>query len=124
MGEANVAGRVGLAAAVREYVADGPERVAERLDEIGEQTRAALAGVRGWEVLAGQVGPITAVRPTAGQDVSQVRERLLAEHRILTTASLPWRAPLEPVDGWLRVSPHVDLTEGDLVSLAMALSDA
>jgi len=124
VGEANVAGRAGLATAVTEYVDAGPGHVMQRLDEVGEQTRTAIAGLTGWEVLPGQVGPITAIRPTAGQDVVQVRERLLAEHGILTTASLPWRAPLELAEGWLRVSPHVDVTEAALVALARALPDA
>jgi pyridoxal 5-phosphate dependent beta-lyase len=123
-GEANVAGRAGLATAVAEYVEDGPQLVADRLDEVGEQTRSALAGVRGWAVVPGQTGPITALRPTGGQDVVCARERLRADHGILTTASLPWRAPLELDEGWLRVSPHVDLTEAALVALAEALPEA
>lgn len=124
VGEANIAGRVGLGVALDEYVADGPEPIAARLDEVGAQTRQMLAGVRDWQVVPGQDGPISAIRPTEGQDVLGVRERLLREHRILTTASLPWRAPLEEMEGWLRVSPHVDATEAQLERLATVLSDA
>ncbi len=124
VGEANIAGRAGFAVAVTEYVEDGPELVAARLDEVGKLTRAALGETRGWEVLPGQTGPITAIRPTAGQDVLLERARLLADHHILTTATLPWRAPLEPIDGWLRISPHVDLTAEQLELLVRALGNA
>lgn len=122
--EAHVAGRVGLAQAVAELLEAGPERVAARLAEVGDATREALADVPSWQVVAGQVGSITALRPTAGQDVVRTRQRLLDDHGILTTASLPWRAPLELDQAWLRVSPHVDVTEADLTTLARALAEA
>jgi pyridoxal 5-phosphate dependent beta-lyase len=122
--EAHVAGRVGLANAVREYLSDDPARVIARLAEVGRQTREALRDVAGWAV----VGPaeagsaITALRATAGQDVRAARARLIAEHGIVTTAALPARAPADMREPLLRVSPHVDCTPGDLERLARALA--
>ena len=126
--EAHVAGRVGLAAAVSEFLAADPAAVRARLAEVGRQTRAALAAVPGWEVVPEAVGAdpasgsaITALRPLAGQDVAAVRGRLLAEHQIVTTAALPVRAPREMTGPLLRVSPHVDCVPEDLQRLAAAL---
>lgn len=120
--EAHVAGRVGLAAAVAELVAGGPEQRAADLDAVGRRTREAVGDVPGWEVVPGQSGPITALRPVAGQDVGAVRARLLDRNGILITAVLPWRAPFELTEGSLRVSPHVDVADADLERLAAALS--
>jgi pyridoxal 5-phosphate dependent beta-lyase len=122
--EANVAGRVGLCTAVREYVALGPAAVATRLAEVGRATRAALAGLRGWTVVDGDTaaGAITALRPTAGADVAATRARLLDRHAILTTASDAVRAPLELREPLLRISPHVDCTEEALARLRHALT--
>ncbi len=121
--EANVAGRVGLANAVREYLELGPERVAQRLDEVGTLTRESLVELDGWTVVDGRPGSgaITALRPAAGQDVVVTRERLLAEHGILTTACREVRAPRDSVGPLLRVSPHVDCTPEDLGRLRAAL---
>ncbi len=123
-GEANIAGRVGLATAVREYLADGPARVRRRLADVGRLTRAALAGVPGWQVAdpAGVPSAITALRPAAGQDVSAVRARLLTGHGIVTTAEHPARAPREMTGPLLRISPHVDCTGADLALLRAALA--
>jgi len=121
--EAHVAGRVGLASAVTAFLTSGPGPVAGELEAVGRRTREALAGVRAWEVLPAQTGPITAVRPRAGQDVGAVRTRLLERHGILTTAILPWRAPLEPAVGWLRLSPYADVPDADLERFAAALAD-
>ncbi len=87
--EANVAGRVGLGTAVAEYLAAGPAAVQERLAAVGRQTRQLLADVPGWSVAGRADAPsaITALRPEAGQDVAAVRERLLAEHGIVTTTA-------------------------------------
>jgi hercynylcysteine S-oxide lyase len=132
--EAHVAGRIGLATAVSEFIAAGPAAVWARLAEVGRQARAALAAVPGWEVVPEAVGvqtagleavpgsAITALRPLAGQDVVAVRARLLAEHQIVTTAALPVRAPREMTGLLLRVSPHVDCTPEDLKLLAAALA--
>lgn len=122
--EAHVAGRVGLATAVRELLTDGPATVRERLGEVGRRTRAVLADVPGWTVVdaADAPGAITALRPTAGQDVVAERRRLLADHRILTTAATTARAPRDMAVPLLRISPQVDCTEADLERLAGALA--
>ena len=52
----------------------------------------------------GATGALVRLRPTAGQDVATVRDRLLDEHRILATACLPWRAPAEMDRPLLRVA--------------------
>lgn len=124
--EAHVAGRVGVCAAVREYLAAGPAAVWQRLDEIGRLTRETLADLGRWQVVetAAGSGAITALRPTDGQDVAGVRAALLAEHGILTTASLPARAPREMTTPLLRISPHVDCTPEQLVALRAALDAA
>jgi pyridoxal 5-phosphate dependent beta-lyase len=122
--EAHVAGRVGLAAAVREFIDDGPPAVLARLDELGRLARAVLADVPGWGSadFADAPGAITALRATAGQDVAEVRQRLLAEQAILTTAVAPARAPRDIRGPLLRVSPHVDCTQDDLERLAAGLA--
>ena len=124
--EAHVAGRVGLGVAVREYLELGPEVVGDRLVDVGALVRELVATLDGWEVVHpdAPAGATTALRPTAGQDVGETRDRLLHEHRILTTVTQPWRAPRE-MDGiaWLRLSPHVDLTGDDLERVARGLSD-
>jgi pyridoxal 5-phosphate dependent beta-lyase len=121
--EAAVAARLGLCVAAAEHVAAGPGEVRERLVEVGDLTRSTLAGVPGWQVvpcLPGS-GAITALRPTAGQSVSQVQQRLLAEHDVLVAACLPVRAPHEMTEPLLRLSPHVDLNSDDLEVVAAAL---
>jgi len=121
--EAHVAGRVGLCNAVSEFVSAGPDAVYERLAEVGKQTRAALAEVPGWQLVGSGDSPsaITALRPTAGQDVAAVRSALLEQHQIVTTAARPARAPREMTGPYLRVSPHVDSTPEDIAQLAAAL---
>ncbi len=121
--DAHVAGRVGFAAAVRELLVAGPDAVAARLDAIGAQCGELLAGVEGWRLVAAAPGgAITALAPTRGQDVSETRARLIADHRIVTSAVPPGRVPGDLVHPVLRVSPHVDCTEQDLRRLARALS--
>ncbi len=121
--DAHVAGRVGLATAVREYLAAGVEAVEARLTEVGRLTRELLGELPGWEVVGpvDEPGAITALRPLAGQDVARTRSRLLVEHDILTTAGAPARAPRDMSEPLLRVSPHVDCTPDDLQRLAAAL---
>jgi hercynylcysteine S-oxide lyase len=121
--EAHVAGRVGLRAAVREHLTDGPAQVWARLSEVGRLTRATLTGLSGWEVVpaADDSGAISSLRPLHGQDVVAVRARLLEEHGILTTAALPERAPGEMSGPLLRVSPQVDCRVEQLVALRSAL---
>jgi len=121
--EAHVAGWVGLANAVGEFLDAGPQAVWERLAEVGALTRGVLSDLPDWEVVGEASAPsvITSLRPTAGQDTAVVRARLLAEHRILTTAAQPVRAPREMKSVYLRISPHVDCTEEDLNLLHAAL---
>lgn len=121
--EAHVPGRAGLAVAVAEYLDLGQQQVAARLDEVGALTRAALSDVGGWEVVGNGPGAITAIRPTAGQDVFATRARLLADHSVLTTAGEIARAPREVTGPLLRISPHVDCTETDLERLCDGLQN-
>ncbi|HEY2577622.1 MAG TPA: aminotransferase class V-fold PLP-dependent enzyme, partial [Streptosporangiaceae bacterium] len=121
--EANVPGRAGLCTSVREYTGAGPAKVWSRLAEVGTLTRQALRGLPGWAVVepGGTSVAITALRPAAGQDVREVRSRLIAEHGIVTTAAATTRAPREMTGPLLRVSPHVDCTAADLGRLREAL---
>jgi hercynylcysteine S-oxide lyase len=121
--EAHVAGRIGLCNAVYEYLSTGPEKTRERLAAVGAKTRSVLSEVPGWSVVGDVDAPsaITALRPAKGQDVAAVRSMLLAEHKIVTTAAAPARAPRDMAEAYLRVSPHVDVTEADLKKLAAAL---
>jgi hercynylcysteine S-oxide lyase len=123
LGEAHIAGRVGLCTAVAEFVDAGPKAVWDRLAEVGRMTRESLAGLPGWEVVPA-VGPdvaTTALRPRAGQDVVAERQRLLSEHGIVTSAAATFRAPLDMAAPLLRISPHVDCTQDDLARLRTAL---
>ncbi|MGE3284726.1 MAG: aminotransferase class V-fold PLP-dependent enzyme [Pseudonocardia sp.] len=121
-GEAHVAGRVGLALAVAEHLAAGPEAVRARLAEAGALAREVLGDLPGWAVAGEPDEPcaITSLRPLDGQDVAAVQAALLAGN-ILTTACLPARAPREDCGPLLRVSPHVDVTVADLTRLRAAL---
>lgn len=123
-GEAHVAGWVGLANAVREHLELGPPAVRERLASVGKLTRSVLGDLEGWDVVGDVDAPsaITALRPLRGQDVPAVRARLLSEHRIVTTAAHPARAPRDMTSAYLRVSPHVDCAEEDLAALRDALT--
>ena len=122
--EAHVAGRVGLAAAVGEYIATGPDGISQRLDDVGAMTRACLAELENWTVVDPVTSPgaITAIAPTAGQDVFDVRARLLREHSIVTTACQIARAPHDMPAPWLRISPHVDATQEQIETLRDALA--
>jgi pyridoxal 5-phosphate dependent beta-lyase len=122
--EAHVAGRVGLGVAVREHLDLGREAVAARLVDVGGAVREMAASLADWDVVHPQspAGAITSLRPTGGQDAVRARERLLEEHHVLTSVCLPWRAPGETIaEPWLRLSPHVDLTDDDLERIAKAL---
>jgi pyridoxal 5-phosphate dependent beta-lyase len=119
--DANVAGRIGLAVAVGELLDDTPAAAYRRLDEVGAATRAALDGLPGWTVEPANGSAITALRPTAGQDVAAVRDVLLVEHGILTTASMPARAPHDLAEPLLRISPHVDCSAEQREALRHAL---
>jgi pyridoxal 5-phosphate dependent beta-lyase len=115
---------VGLCTAVRQYLEAGPEQVRQRLAEVGRMTWEVLGDVRGWAVTdpAGVPSAITALRPAAGQDVRDVRSRLLDGYGIVTTAALPGRAPREMTVPLLRISPHVDCAAAELCALREALT--
>lgn len=121
--ESNMAARVAFSVALGEHVAAGPGRIRTRLVEIGALTRSALAGVAGWRVVepVDEASAITTLTPPDGVDPAVVRSRLIAEHRIVTTYAGVLRAPHEMTGPVLRVSPHVDVTEGDLEMLAQSL---
>jgi hercynylcysteine S-oxide lyase len=123
--EAHVAGRVGLGVAVAEHLALGTETVAARLADVGRALRTMAESLDTWEAVHPEApaGSTTALRPTAGQDPRRAQQHLLQQD-ILSTVCLPWRAPGEMSGaGWLRLSPHVDLTDDDLDRLAAALAD-
>jgi len=122
-GEANVAAWVGLCHAVAEYLDVGPSPIWARLAEVGRQTREALAGLPGWTLADPVDAPsaIVALRPANGQDVAKTRDLLLSQHRIVTTAATPLRAPRDMTEPLLRISPHIDLTAADLTTLRESL---
>ena len=126
LGEANVAARVGFSVAIGEHVAAGPAAVQARLAQVGRAGRTALADVRGWRVVEAVDEPsaITTLAPVDGADPVRVREWLIAERRIVTTAVLVQRAPGELTGPVLRISPHVDTTDDDLAVFAAALTEA
>ena len=86
-------------------------------------TRTAMAGVAGWEVVEDIDEPsaITTLSPPDGVDPRVVRDRLIAEHRIVTTYAGIERAPHEMTRPALRLSPHVDASAEDLETFAAAL---
>lgn len=123
-GEANIAARVGYALAVGEHLAAGAAAVRARLAEVGGWTRTALAAIPGWRVVEPVDEPtaLTTLEPTTDVVPAQVRSRLIAEHRIVTTACELVRAPYELTRAVLRVSPHVDVTQAELEQFAEALA--
>lgn len=121
--EAFVAGRAGLAVALREFHELGPERIMRRLDGVGRAMRAALADVAGWSAgdPATAPGAIVALRPDEDVDPAEVRVRLL-RHGVVCSVAGPERAPQHLTGPLLRFSPHVDVNPGDLVRLAGLLA--
>lgn len=107
--EAYVAGRVGLATALRQYVEIGPAPIRERLQAIGRALRAGLADLPGWSLrdAVDAPGSIVALVPDEDVDLAQLRSDLLAR-KMVSTASGVERAPLDIVRPMLRLSPHVD----------------
>jgi pyridoxal 5-phosphate dependent beta-lyase len=126
LGEANVAARVGYSVALGEHLGAGPDRIRERLAQLGRMTRTALADVKGWRVVEPLDEPtaITTLTPTDGADPQKVREWLIAERGIVTTYAEVQRAPFELTTPVLRASPHVDTTAEDLDQFAEALAAA
>ena len=123
-GEANVAARVGFSVALGEHLADGPAQVRARLAEVGQLTRDAVTALPGWRVVEARDEPtaITTLAPTDGADPQTVRNRLIAEHGIVTTSADAQRAPFEMTTPVLRASPHVDVTVEELARFAESLS--
>ncbi|KAA0097623.1 ergothioneine biosynthesis PLP-dependent enzyme EgtE [Mycolicibacterium sp. P1-18] len=122
--EVNVAAQLGLSVALGEHVAAGPALVQARLADVGARTRTLLAEVPGWRVVEAVDEPsaITTLIPPDGVEPLDVRARLIAEHRIVTTCAGIGRAPGEMTRPALRVSPHVDVTDEELGLLAAALT--
>ena len=125
-GEANLAARVGLSVALGEFLAAGPENIRAELAELGRLTRTTLADIDGWRVVEPVDEPtaITTLAATNGADPERVRAWLIAERGIVTTYAEVQRAPFELVAPVLRVSPHVDSTQDDLVIFSEALIEA
>jgi pyridoxal 5-phosphate dependent beta-lyase len=126
LGEANIAARVGFSVAVGEHMAAGPVEVYARLAEVGRVSRTVLADVPGWRVVeeVDEPSAITTLAPPDGADPRNIRGWMIAERRILTTAVVIERAPLELTAPVLRISPHVDTTQDDLTTFAAALTEA
>jgi hercynylcysteine S-oxide lyase len=126
LGEANIAARVGFSLALGEHLAADPTAVRSRLAEVGRVSRTVLAEVPGWRVVEAVDEPsaITTLAPLDGGDSQRVRGWLIAERRIVTTAVVLERAPLELTVPVLRISPHVDTTDEDLAAFAAALTEA
>ncbi|MDG4665163.1 ergothioneine biosynthesis PLP-dependent enzyme EgtE [Mycobacterium sp. 236(2023)] len=122
--ETNVGLHVAFSVALGEHVAAGPDAVQARLRDVGVATRTALAEVPGWRVLEHVHEPsaITTVRPPGGIDAAEVRARLIAEFGIVTTYLGIERAPRHMAHPALRISPHVDVTDDDLATVAKALA--
>jgi len=85
-----------------------------------------LVQVRGWRVIEAVDEPsaITTLAPLDGANPEAVRDWLIHERRIVTTAAEVERAPLEMTAPVLRISPHVDVTTDDLAMFAEALAEA
>jgi pyridoxal 5-phosphate dependent beta-lyase len=126
LGEANVAARVAFSVAIGEHIAAGPAAVRARLTEVGRASRTALADVPGWRVVEAVYEPtaITTLAPLDGADPQKIRAWLITERRILTTAVVVARAPMELTAPVLRISPHVDTADDDLAMFVTALVDA
>lgn len=122
--ETNIGSHVALSVALGEHLAVGRQNIVDRLREVGSATRNALAEVEGWSVIepVDEPSAITTLRPPDGVDPMSVRARLIAEHSVVTTFLGPERAPREMTRPALRVSPHVDVTDADLETLAEALA--
>ena len=121
-----MAARVAFSKALEEHLVAGPELVRAQLAEVGRLTRTALAGLPGWRVVEDVDEPtaITTLEPTGGADPNSVRTKLITEHHVVTTVAGIERAPFEMKIPVLRVSPHVDVTDEELASLAGALTAA
>ena len=107
--EAHVAGRLGLATALRQYVELGPAEIRERLAALGRTLREGLADLPGWSLrdAVDAPGAIVALVPETDVDLYRLRSDLIAG-KVLNTVSGVERAPLDITRPMLRLSPHVD----------------
>jgi pyridoxal 5-phosphate dependent beta-lyase len=107
--EAYVAGRVGLATALRQHAEIGPAEIRQRLAAVGRALRAGLADLPGWSLRDGVDAPGSIVALLPDEDVDLVRLRSeLIDRKLVVTVSPPERAPLDITRPMLRLSPHVD----------------
>ncbi len=123
--ESFFAGRLGLGVAIGEYVELGPARIRERLHGIAVALRTALADLPAWQLRdpIDAPGALVALAPrSAGLDVPAARAEL--ERRgVLATAAQPQRAPQEMTGHLLRLSPHLEVTEEDIATIAGHLAE-
>jgi hercynylcysteine S-oxide lyase len=126
LGESNIAARVGFSVAIGEHLAADPSAVRARLADVGRASRTALADVPRWRVVEAVDEPsaITTLAPLDGADPRKIREWLIVERQVLTTAVIIQRAPNELSGPVLRISPHVDAGDDDLAAFAAALGEA
>ncbi|HEY6319303.1 MAG TPA: aminotransferase class V-fold PLP-dependent enzyme, partial [Acidimicrobiia bacterium] len=120
-GEASVAARVGLAAALDELASVDEAAVFRRIASLGAEARGRLDGIAGWRVQEPQDEPsgiVTLAHPS--QDPVAVAGRLLQEG-IATTAIPAARAPADLSRGVLRVSLHAYCDTEDLDVLEFSL---
>lgn len=107
LGDASVAGQVGLATAVAELVSGGMAELAVSAAGLGQYARAALDGGGGWRVvepLDEPTGTVTLRHPRL--DPAAVWARLYEDHRILASWVPVARAPADLAVPVLRVSLH------------------
>jgi hercynylcysteine S-oxide lyase len=121
--EGHIAGQVGLASALDEYLTRGPARTQELLAAVGRLTRETVDGAAGWAVVEPMNEPtaITTLAPPPGVDPLLVRMRLIERHRMVTSAFGTARAPGEMTGPLLRVSPHLDVLSEELEAFRTAL---
>ncbi|WP_211766956.1 aminotransferase class V-fold PLP-dependent enzyme [Kutzneria sp. CA-103260] len=121
--EAYVAGRVGLATTLREYVGIGPALIRERLAAVGRELRSGLADLPGWSLRdpIDAPGAIVALVPDTDLNLFRLRADLL-DRKMLTTVSAPARAPLDITRPMLRLSPHVDFEIGEIPRIRALLA--
>jgi pyridoxal 5-phosphate dependent beta-lyase len=119
--EGSMAARVGLAVALDELAAAGPDAVSARIAALGRAARARLDGLAGWaaqEPPDEPSGLVTLAHPTL--DPLAVAARLLGDG--ITTSAIPTpRAPSDLPAAVLRVSLHAYCDEGDLDRLEFSL---
>ncbi|MCK9876500.1 aminotransferase class V-fold PLP-dependent enzyme [Frankia sp. Ag45/Mut15] len=123
VGEASVTAHIGLAAALADLVDAGPHQVFARVAALAAQGRRILAGAGGFQVRepADTASAIITLRPPPGLDPFAVRDRLLREHGVLTSA-IPTVRARELRGPLLRASAHSYNTASDFERLAEALA--